>query len=400
MKKRILKIFVALVVAIFVASTLNSLLAYRIKRWASINAGKYYEYSGVVNLQTTYSSGIATYHEIEKMCDSLSLHFVIISDINTTGPMRQNLSHRFGMTLVVPGVEIAASNTSGRYLVIGDSIPLLPGGKVTLDAALQDAADKGDLVVLAQPYDVSGDALTNYSRTKSITGMELYNSDQAWRSTLSPLLINKFIGGYFFYGFDTEVLNYWLAYPSQQMKAFDFLNTRRKIVGIGSIGASGITRIGKDSNWHFPTYQSLLDLVHTVIVTKVPFNGLYHHDRAILLNAIRNGNDFVAFSGLEHARGFLFTAKSDTSEAILGDSLRLVDHAVLDVAIPDSQNVETQIVRDGKIIATYKNKGTVALQVNSPGEYRVQVFQKRTMLPFFLSRSFPWILSNPIYIFR
>ena len=45
----------------------------------------------------------------------------------------------------------------------------------------------------------------------------------------------------------------------------------------------------------------------------------------------------------------------------------------------------------------YALKG-VDFTVNKPGVYRVQVFQDRIMLPFFRRRSFPWILSNPIYI--
>jgi hypothetical protein len=56
-------------------------------------------------------------------------------------------------------------------------------------------------------------------------------------------------------------------------------------------------------------------------------------------------------------------------------------------------------VRNGTVMKEYRNEGMVDCTVSMPGVYRVQVFQDRTMLPFFHTRHFPWILSNPIYIY-
>lgn len=395
--KGVLKILVALIVAIYVVSVINALLSYRIERWTGIYAGKYFEYSGVINIQTQYSTGTATYFQIEKMCDSHSLDFAIFTDVNSIRPMDKGYSHRYGMTLVVPAIEIVSKDKHERFLVIGDSIPILPGNGVSIDSAVNYAVSKRDLVFLAQP--ITQSVFSNVV-TDKITGMELYNFDQAWRRSLTFFQINKFLGAYSVYGFNTKALNYLLAYPNRSMKYFDQLNQRQKAVGIGSIGANNNTSIGKRSGWHFPNYESLLPLVHTVIVTKVPFNAVYQHDRRILIEALKNGNDYVAFSGLEHGRGFLFTARSDTNEVVMGDSLRLWGDAVLNVIVPDTDNVETQVVRDGKVIATYNDKSDINLPIRDPGQYRVQVFQKRTLLPFFNKRKFPWILSNPIYIFK
>ncbi|OYV86028.1 MAG: hypothetical protein B7Z63_04635, partial [Ignavibacteriae bacterium 37-53-5] len=130
------------------------------------------------------------------------------------------------------------------------------------------------------------------------------------------------------------------------------------------------------------------------------YNALYHHDRELTLDAIKRGNSYVAFPGLEPARGFLFTATSGNAEATMGDSLRLEGSATIRVSLPDSDYVETQIVRNGETIGTYENKGSTTLTVNTAGIYRVQVFQERIMLPFFIKRSYPWILSNPIYVYK
>ena len=234
----------------------------------------------------------------------------------------------------------------------------------------------------------------------NFTGIELYNFDEGWRNTLSFCQINKLIGAFIANGFDHEALNYVLRYPEKEMERFDSLNTKRKVVGIGSLDAHANIKLWENTSLHFPSYQSLFQLVQTVVVTREAFDGGYLHDRKLLLNAIRDGNCYVAFSGLEEARGFLFTATEGTTEAIMGDSLKMEGTTHLHISMPDSDDVETQIVHNGNTIATYENIGSVDLSVSQPGEYRVQAFQKRTMLPFFLRRSFPWIISNPIYLFR
>lgn len=400
MLKRILKTIGVIVAGIIVLSIANDLLTYRLDREAGVNFGKYHEYSGVIHIHTQYSDGSGTYPQIGEMCDSLGIHFAIISDHNTVQPMMDSLSRRFGMALIIPAVEISTDGEHGHFLVIGDSIPLVPRNGVTSDSVFHDALRKGSIVILAHVFHPRSTLDWDNWNIGSFTGIELYNFDEGWRSTLNFFQINKLIGAYCAYGFEPDALNYLLEYPAKEMKKFDDLNVTRKVVGIGSLDAHSNVRLGKNVSWHLPSYQSLFNLVHTVIVTKQQFNGLYQHDRELVLTAIRNGNTFVAFSGLEQARGFLFTARSDTAEAVMGDSLRMDRSATLHADMPDSEDVETQIVWNGKVIGTYQNVGSLEITVTNPGEYRMQVFQKRIMLPLFTKRLFPWILSNPIHIYR
>ena len=400
MYRKILKSVGALIIAIIVVSVSNDLLTYRINRYAGIDFGKYHEYSGVIHIHTQYSDGSGTYQQIERLCDSLGLHFAVITDHNTVQPMKDSLDQRFGMSLIVPAIEISTDGEHGHFLVIGDSIPLVPRNGVTSDSVFHDAVKKGSITILAHVFHPRSTLNWDNWDIGKFTGMELYNFDEGWRSTLDFFRINKLIGAYFVYTFQPAALNYLLEYPAKEMTKFDELNETRKVVGIGSLDAHANVKLGKRTAWDFPSYESLFTLVHTVIVTREPFNGNYHRDREILLAAIKNGNMFVAFLGLEEARGFLFTANSGSAESIMGDSLRLDGAAHLHVGIPDSVNVETQVLRDGKVIGSYKNVGAADLVISAPGVYRVQAFQKRTMLPFFMKRSFPWILSNPIYIYK
>jgi len=398
--KKILTVLGVFVLAIIICSIANDLLTYRIDREAGVNFGKYHEYSGAMHIHTTYSDGSGSYSQIERICDSLGLDFAIITDHNTVLPMEDHLASRFGMTLIVPAVEISTDGEHGHFLVIGDSIPMIPRNGITSDEVFHDAISKKDMVVLAHVFHPRSTLDWDNWSIGNFTGIELYNFDEGWRSTLNFFRINKLIGAYISYGFEPEALNYLLSYPEKEMQKFDELNINRKVIGVGSLDAHANVNFGKSVAWHFPSYQSLFELVHTVIVTRQPFDGSYHHDRELLIKAIRDGNMFVGFSGLEQARGFLFTASSDTNEVMMGDSLRVEKSARLHIEMPDSNGVETQIVWNGEIIATYNNASSIDLPVIHPGEYRIQAFQKRVMLPLFMKRSFPWILSNPIYIYR
>jgi len=405
--KKISKILLFVIACVIVLSIANDLLSYRIDRQAGTDFGRYHEYSGVIHIHTTYSDGSGSYAQLERLCDSLGLDFAIITDHNTVQPMKDSLANRFGVTLIVPAVEISTDGEHGHFLVIGDSVPLVPRNGVTSDSVFHDALKKKSIVVLAHVFHPRGTLDWDDWNIGEFTGMELYNFDEGWRKDLSLLNINKVLGAYIGYGLEPEALNYLLSYPDKEMKKFDELNLKRKVVGVGSLDAHANMNLTRTLSWHFPSYQSLFELVHTVIVTREAFDGTYHHDRELLLKAIRGGNTFVSFSGLEEARGFLFTATSvagaqsdHPTEAIMGDSLRVENSAILHVEIPDTDNVEAQIIWNGQILARFNNASSIDFPVVRAGEYRVQVFQKRVMVPFFMKRSFPWVISNPIYIYR
>jgi len=221
-----------------------------------------------------------------------------------------------------------------------------------------------------------------------------------FQNSLNLPRINRILAGFIVYFFNDEALNYMLSYPFKEMKKFDELNQSRKLIGIGSLDAHSNVKISKRASWRFPSYASMFNVVHTIIVTREGFNGQYKHDRNLVLNAVKHGNSYVGFSGLQNARGFLFTALSDSVEVITGDSLGMGQEAKIRIVLPDSINVTTQLIRNGSILKEYSKKGFIEVAVSESGIYRVQAFQERIMLPFFQKRSFPWILSNPIYIYK
>ncbi len=395
MRRKIFKTLGFILAVIAVSSVANPFLAHHTKRYDPVDFGKIYEYSGVIGIHTTFSDGTRSYAEVERICDAHNLHFAITTDVNTLKPLKSGFDKRFGMTLMIPAVQMSGDRGRERYLVIGDSIPQLPGKGIGLDSVLADARRKGSLVIL----DRSGSREAAEGHEKFVTGMELYNFNENWKDMFSLTGINKLIGSYLGYTVNEYSLNYLIEYPEKRMDEFDRLNMKRRVVGLGVAGAGSYDILGWRKDYYFPSYQGVMGMVHTVIVTRTAYNATYEHDRGVTLDALRSGHAYVSFPGLEPARGFFFTASSGDSVVMMGDSLRLTGKATLSIQLPDSSGVETQVLRNGKVIGSYHNVGSVGIAVSTPGEYRVQVFQRRMMLPFFMSRAYPWILSNPIYIY-
>ncbi len=400
MYRRILKFIGFIAAVIAVSSVVNPFLAYRMSRYDPVDFGKYYEYSGVIGVHTSYSDGTRSYDEVEKMCDSEDLHFAITTDVNTVKPLERSLSRRFGMTLMIPAVEISADKGGDRFLVIGDSIPILPGDNVSVDSALSYAHRKGSLIVLDRSRNLRR-ANENFGRLAGlVNGMELYNFNEDWKNLFSLTQINKVIGGYLTYPVNGHSLTYLIRYPEKRIDEYNRLNESHRMVGIGAAGAGSNDILGWRRDYYFASYESVLRTVHTVIVTTELYSGKYWHDRQITLDAIRKGHVYISFPALEPARGFFFTASSGNSRAMMGDSLKLDSIARLRISLPDSNDVMTRVLRNGTIIKSYDDAGSVSFSVSTPGQYMVEVFQKRLTLPLFLSRAYPWILSNPIYIYK
>lgn len=371
-------------------SMLNPVLVYHTKRYNPVDFNGYYEYSGVIGIHTRFSDGTLSFGQISRISDDLNLHFVITTDVNTTKPMEQSLDSRFGMTLMIPAVEISANNGRDKFLVIGDSTPILPGRGVTLDSALAYAEQKGSLVILDSASNPEKYLHAGSGGRPLFDGMELYNFGRSWRRMFTVTQINKVFGAYMIHPFNRYSLNYVIHYPERRMKEFERLSETDRIVGIGATGS------GFGS---FPSYQDAMNLIRTIIVSRTPYTAHYAHDRALTLSALKRGHSYVAFPGFESARGFFFTASSGDSAVMMGDSLALDGSANIGITLPDSSGVQTRVFRNGDLLHTYDDRGTIDLTVHSPGRYRVEVFQKRTTIPF-LARSYPWILSNPIFIYQ
>jgi hypothetical protein len=369
--------------------------------------GDCYHYSGAIHFHTNYSDGSGTYDEVAKVAYSLGMKFIIPSDHDTVEPYNNENHSYISDVLVVPAVEISTDNFKGHFLVIGDDIPVLPNNGVSSQTTFNDSVNKGMMTFLAHVYHPNPKFDWHHWDIGKFTGMELFNLDSNWRLALSFREMSKIFISFVLSGFKDSAMCNVMRFPKREMKKFDELNMKRKVVGIGSSDAHARIKICRWLNHYirYPRYKSLLNMVSTVIVSRRAFINNYVHDRKILLDAILNGNSYITFPCFGNATGFQFTASSDFGNAIMGETLKMSGSADLEFVLPAGGDTTVQIIRNGDIINEYNNSNNkqeiqINLTVREDGIYRTQVLLHREMPPFRGKRTYPWIISNPIYLER
>jgi len=92
---------------------------------------------------------------------------------------------------------------------------------------------------------------------------------------------------------------------------------------------------------------------------------------------------------LGDARGFRFTARSGTAEAIMGDEITLQSQVLFEVSSPRRAHI--RLLRDGTIVAHTRGK-KLHHTAREQGVYRVEAHRRC----FFRIRG--WVFTNPIYV--
>ena len=404
MRKRIAAIVASVCIFSFAVTAGNVILAGRIHRTVGNEFGGSYQYSGSIHFHTRYSDGSGTYGEVAETAASLGIDFIIPSDHNTVQPMLDGWAKYSGDVLVIPAVEHSMDGGSGHFLSIGDLVPPVRSSSMPALEVYHTCADSNMLMFPAHVYHPRHNSWQHWDEGR-YTGFELFNLDENWRLNLRPFAVHRLLAALCMSPFRDDVLNYLLVYPARECATFDTIAARRHVVGIGSTDAHARIRIFKgdrekgreDTILAFPRYDVQFALVQTIIETEEPFSGNYESDRGMVIEALRRGHCYIGFSGLENARGFRFRASNGSGQAAMGDSLFFSGSATLSVSLPDSGNVEVRILRNGDIVHTARNTGFVTQTVTRPGVYRVEVYQRRLTLPFFVRKPYPWIISNPVY---
>lgn len=357
----------------------------------------YYEYRGIIHIHTTYSDGGGSYPQIAAIADSLGLDFLIPSDHNTIEPLKDGMGGYYGNVLMIPAVEHSTDHGAGHFLAIGDSISLIRSKMIPSDSVYSDALEKENMIFLAHVFHPHQNDWENWN-VDGYTGMEIFNLDENWRDNLTLFRFNKLLASLGLYGLTDNALNYSISFPEKQLRKFDELCSTRKIVGIGSTDAHSKHFFTGNYGNGFPSYASMFKIVQAIIISTEPLNGIYTHDKHVVLKAIRNGHVYTGFPGFGRTGGFLFSAHTGSATAVCGDSLYAENSADLEIRMPLNKDVLVQVVKDGEICREYSYAQQISFEVTESGVYRVQVLKTTTMLPFFNKQHFPLILSNPIYI--
>lgn len=331
---------------------------------------------GAVHVHSGSSDdGRGTIDQIAQEAREAGLDFVVLTDHNTEASLGAD-SYRHGV-LVLCGLE--KSTNAGHALVLGlEGLPLRLDGAP--DAVVRDVTDLGGFVVVAHPTSTHP-ARRWTSDLAGVAGLELLNLAEpaAWPRGVGLL------GPLARYAADPQgALLSALRYSREPVMLWDRTLASRPLAGI----------VGSDAHGGLPAHREVFRLASQHLLLPAPFSGDLGSDRALVLDALRNGRGYGALDSLADASGFVLEARSGGSSGGMGDAVPFDGHAEIRAEADAPAGTTLVLLRDGDEVA----RGPRILhRVTRPGTYRVEAYLDPALVPG--GRSIPWILSNPVYLF-
>jgi hypothetical protein len=348
------------------------------------------DYKGVIHVHTAiggHSTG--KFEELIEAANSNNLDFVLLTE--HTEPLFDTsaltLNGFYGKTLFVNGQEVNTANND-RFL-------LLPGSKdSSKDASLKtaDFVDKyrqqNSLVLVTYPEKLQ-------TWNAKFDGIEVFSLNTNAKKANPISLIFDVLWS--FSSYPELTLATYLRRPDENLRKYDELSKTRKTTLFGGNDAHsniGFHLFGNDVgdkllNFKIDRYETVFHLMRTHILLdeNEPLT------QTSLLQALKNGQSFIAFDALSDASGFNFTADNGNKIANQGGEIVLQNSLILKAQSP--LNARFVIYRNGEKVYKSQPAKQIEFEVNERGAYRIEVYLDSIGSPFDAT---PWIISNPIYV--
>ncbi len=343
---------------------------------------KYYSYSGLIHVHSTYSDGTRTIAEIADIANELDVHFLLMSDHNTLKPKLDGLEGWYDKVLIGIGCEINDSRDENHLLAFNLK------HEIDFSKPAEDyvcsVKDQGGLGIVAHPNE-SRDHLPQYPPypwklwdSDCFDGIEIWNQMSEWLEGLTAK--NKYLRA-------LHPRRSIISPKKETLAMWDKLNLKRRVVGIGGVDAHGYVH----KLWGFIPkrifrYKISFRTIRTYIITKQELSGAdYKNDLQIVYSALQSGNCYTAHRYYGDAADFRFYAHNKNGRAVMGDSLAY--EAGTELFVFNPINAESNVIHNGNILEV-KNGTEIVFNAAGPGIYRVESRVKGKL----------WILSNHIHL--
>jgi hypothetical protein len=347
-----------------------------------------YEYAGNLHVHTTYSDGTALHADVGRAAAEAGLDFVIVTDHNV---WVEGVEGYYDDVLLLVGEEthnVRCRPQANHLLVFNAKAELAPLAADT-QGLVDEVNRRGGCSYLAHPFERGspiGPELEpiewNAWDVQGYTGIELWNT----MSEFKALLRNK-LWAVFYAHFPSIGIRG--PFRAALRKWDELLANGERVSVVGSADAHGETySLGPLTREVLP-YAYLFRCVNTHVLTDLPFNGDFAHDRALIYDALRAGRTWVGYDLPASTVGFRFRARSVTSEAVMGEELVRTGATVFEVQVPQAADI--RLLRDGELVAR-SGRRRLEHTTAEQGVYRVEVYRR-----YRLERR-GWIFSSPIYV--
>ena len=342
----------------------------------------YARVSGVVHVHTERSDGTGTLEEIAAAARAAALDFVVVTDHDSTDAGVES-GYTDGV-LVLGGTEV--STRAGHVLGVGLRPQRTFRYSDSARDALRDVHDLGGVAFAAHPTSPREDFQWTGSALPGGWGLEVWNGDSQWRGA-TPFQRLRAVAGY---PLNTDfALQQVLSSPRKALALWDDLLRARAVPAVAGSDAHGPLGLGGLVRLPLPSYAALFRLARNHILLEAPLSGDAQADLAAVVEGLAAGRAYMSIDALAPAGEFFYSAELDGARWTMGEIVPFGPGLQLRAGGRLPAAALVSLVRDGQRLA--QSSAPLEWAVTEPGVYRVEVW-----LP---GHDYPWILSNPIYVF-
>jgi len=350
----------------------------------TIEDGRYKDYPGVIHVHTSLG-GHSTATIEELINGSSGLAYVVITEHTAADydSAAMTLNGMHNGILFVGGNELN-TQSSDRLLLIPGTAEAYEKRSTETPLFLPIFQKQGRLAFVAYP-----DRFTNWDST--FDGVEIFNLNESTKAMNWVWLSFDVLWSY--HKYPELTLATHLSRPDFNLQKYDEVASRRKVAlfaGSDAHSNIGFHLLGDDAGnkilrLKFDDYATIFRIMRTHVLL----------DRSIeltqdsLLNALRQGHDYVSLDILSDPKGFLFFA----GDKGMGDEIKLTENPTLKVRTPHRSRIV--LLRNGTRVSETRDTTETTFTPKEGGAYRVEVFLDSLGKPF---EAMPWIISNPIYV--
>jgi hypothetical protein len=347
----------------------------------------------IVNLHmhTRYSDGGGNHQDIAAAALKCGVDAVIVTDHNVlVRGFEGYIKDRNHKVLMLIGEEVhdqSRDPQKNHLLVLGAEKELATFADDP-QMLINAVRDSDGLSFIAHPNDPAAPAFHETDITwvdwtaANYTGIELWNGLSELK-TLVPTKLHAVL-----YAFFPQLIAHH-PIPDTICK-WDELLADHRVVAIGGSDAHANTmHLGPLSRVIFP-YEFHFNAINTHVLLPHPLAGDVSADKKMIYDSLSTGHCFVGYDLPASTRGFRFTAQGREADSAMGDEIPARGGVTLQARTPSA--AEIKLIKDGKVIQTWKHQTAAAYITTEPGIYRIEVYRR------YLGRRRGWIFSNPIYV--
>jgi hypothetical protein len=345
-----------------------------------------------LHIHTNYSDGSLPHAEVAKAAIRCGLDAIMVTDHNIRPEGLQGYYDEGGKkVLVMIGEEIHNQDRQPQksHLLAFGANRDLASFAADPQLLIQKVNQSDGISFLAHPYDPALPAFgeDNISwddwDVKGYTGIELWNGF----SELKLRAHNKWQA--VFYAFFPKLIAH--QPPLETLKIWnDLLASGKKVAAVGgSDSHASHYHMGPLHKIIFP-YEFHFRAINTHVLLQPSLTGDAEIDSRSIVEALKQGHAFVGYDLPASTRGFQFRVETDNESHGMGDEIKFQSQMSLKIHLPGQ--AECQLLKDGELLACWKNQTDPDFSVKTAGVYRVECYRR------YLGKKRGWIFSNPIYI--